>query len=80
MSYEQRDVPAGRDVRWELARVLVVDTDVEMRALLTGYLERHRMTVTPVADGDAMWAVLRHQVVDMLILEINLRDVDGLST
>jgi two-component system OmpR family response regulator len=79
MSYEQRDVLAGPDVRWELVRVLVVDADVEMRALLTGYLESHRMTVTPVADGDAMWAVLRHQVVDMLILEINLRSVDGLS-
>jgi two-component system, OmpR family, response regulator len=79
MSCEQRDVPAKPDVRRELVRVLVVDTDVEMRSQLTGYLERHRMSVTPVADGDAMWAVLRHQAVDLLILEINLRDMDGLS-
>jgi two-component system, OmpR family, response regulator len=79
MSSERREVLAGPDVRRELVRVLIVDADVEMRSRLTGYLERHRMKVTPVADGDAMWTVLKQQVIDLLILEIDLRDVDGLS-
>lgn len=79
MSCEQRDILAGSDVRRELVRVLIVDTDVEMRSRLTGYLERHQIKVSPVADGDAMWTVLKHQAIDLLILAINLRGVDGLS-
>lgn len=79
MSCERRDVLAGFDVRRELVHVLIVDTDVELRSRLTGYLETHQVKVTPVANGDAMWTILKHQAIDLLILAINLREVDGLS-
>jgi two-component system OmpR family response regulator len=62
-----------------LARVLVVDGDAGTRCLLAGYLEKYQLQVTPVADGAAMWSVLKHRAFDLLILEISLRDVDGLS-
>jgi two-component system OmpR family response regulator len=72
-----RDLPL--DAGGPLPHVLIVDGDAGTRSVLAGYLERHRMRVTPAADGDAMWGVVKHQLIDLLILEIDLRGVDGLS-
>jgi two-component system, OmpR family, response regulator len=69
---------SSSDVRRQLGRVLIVDNDADMRCVVAGYLEKHGMMVTPVADGDAMWAALKHQAIDLLILEIDLPEVDGL--
>jgi two-component system OmpR family response regulator len=61
------------------SRILIVDSDAQLRSRLAGDLEQNHMTVTPVANGDSMWAVLRRQMIDLLILEVDLRNADGLS-
>jgi two-component system, OmpR family, response regulator len=60
-------------------RVLIVDSDAELRSRLAGYLEQYHMTVTPVANGDSMWTALRRQMIDLVILEVDLQNADGLS-
>jgi DNA-binding response OmpR family regulator len=51
-------------------RILIVDSDAQLRSRLAGYLEQSHMTVTAVANGDSMRAVLRHQTIDLLISKL----------
>ena len=60
-------------------RILMVDDDVDLNALVTEYLARfgHRLvTVTTAARG---MAELRRERPDLIILDIMLPDTDGLT-
>ncbi|MEE8526302.1 MAG: response regulator transcription factor [Thermoanaerobaculia bacterium] len=60
-------------------RLLMIDDDVDLNALLTEYLARfgHRLvTVTTAAEG---WRALRRDGADLIILDIMLPDKDGLT-
>lgn len=60
-------------------RLLVVDDEPELRALLKRYLTEQGYQVTAVADGVAMQQYLDKQPVDLVILDLMLPGEDGLS-
>jgi DNA-binding response OmpR family regulator len=59
--------------------VLVVDDDAAMRDVVSSYLEKHNLRVSLAADGRAMKRALTGQPVDLVILDLNLADEDGLE-
>lgn len=61
------------------ARLLVVDDEPELRALLTRYLSQQGYRVEAVADGAAMQRQLKRQPADLIILDLMLPGEDGLS-
>lgn len=60
-------------------RLLVVDDEPELRALLKRYLTEQGYQVTAVADGVAMRQHLDKHGVDLVILDLMLPGEDGLS-
>lgn len=59
--------------------VLVVDDHDDIRQPLAIYLERQGFEAIPVAGAAEMWAVLRQQPVDLIVLDIMLQDGNGLA-
>ena len=59
--------------------ILIVDDDAEIRALLGTYLQKNGYRTTVAADGNAMWKVLEHNAVDLIVLDLMLPDEDGLT-
>ena len=60
-------------------KILIVDDDRDIRSLLADYLELNGYTCLSAADGNAMWAILDQQQVDLLVLDLNLPGDDGLT-
>jgi two-component system OmpR family response regulator len=60
------------------SHVLAVDDDPVMREAISDYLGQYDFRVTAVADGHAMQAVLARDVVDLVVLDLKLRDEDGM--
>jgi len=58
--------------------ILIVDDDMEIRTLLRKYLHEHGYSVSSAADGAAMWRILAHTPVDLIILDLMLPGDDGL--
>ena len=59
--------------------VLVVDDEAEIHARLKGYFERDGYRVLEAADGEEMWQQFAKQHIDLVMLDVNLPGVDGLS-
>ncbi len=59
--------------------ILVVDDDAEIRTLLGAYLDKNGYRASVAADGTAMWKVLEHNAVDLIVLDLMLPGEDGLS-
>jgi two-component system, OmpR family, torCAD operon response regulator TorR len=59
--------------------ILVVEDDPVGRETLAAYLRRENHRVSEAADGDAMCRVFSHGDVDVVMLDINLPNEDGLS-
>lgn len=59
--------------------LLVIDDDREIRNLLSDHLEQHGFRTVKAADGRAMKAALEAGPVDLVVLDLNLPDEDGLS-
>lgn len=59
--------------------LLVVDDDRDIRNLLSEHLEQHGFRTVKAADGRAMKAALEAGPVDLVVLDLNLPDEDGLS-
>jgi DNA-binding response OmpR family regulator len=62
-----------------LAHVLAIDDDPVLRNGIADYLGQHEFRVTAVADGRAMQAVLAHEVVDLVVLDLMLQSEDGMA-
>jgi len=60
-------------------RILVVDDDTELRALLTSYLGDQGYAVSAVEDGPAMRNTLAQSEFDLVILDLMLPGEDGLQ-
>lgn len=60
-------------------RVLAVDDDATVRALLQDYLGEHGYDVEAVADSAALRLALQHRLPDVVLLDIGLPGEDGLS-
>ena len=59
--------------------ILALDDDPVIREVISDYLGQHGFRVTAVADGRAMHAVLAHDVVHLLVLDLALREEDGMA-
>ena len=67
---------------WEsvnVSRLLIVDDDVEVLALLKKFFVQHAYEVDVAADGEAMWAAIAQQRPDTIILDLMLPGEGGLS-
>lgn len=59
--------------------ILVVDDNEDLRSALTDYLGKAGFSVIGAENGHAMWAVLSHQDVCLIILDIMMPGDDGLT-
>jgi two-component system, OmpR family, response regulator len=59
--------------------ILVVDDDVEIRQLVSGYLRQNGMQVQAVNDGGAMRRVLEKDRCDLVVLDLMLPGEDGIT-
>ncbi len=60
-------------------RVLVVEDETATRQLITNYLEKEGFEVSEAATGQACREALRRRSPDVVLLDINLPDGDGLE-
>jgi two-component system OmpR family response regulator len=70
---------AGPPVGYNTGRVLVVDDDADIRELMIGQLEREGYDVTPAGSVGEAQAALAAQPAEVVVLDLNLPDGDGLS-
>lgn len=61
------------------ALVLVVDDDPTIRQLLLGFLADVGFRATAVEDGASALAAIRQEPPDLILLDVNLPDMDGLA-
>ncbi|MRT33336.1 response regulator, partial [Xylella fastidiosa subsp. multiplex] len=59
----------------ELGRI----DDPSLRALVRAFLMQEGYVVSEAADGPAMRAILAHQPVDIIVLDVMMPGEDGLS-
>lgn len=62
-----------------VSRLLIVDDDVEILALLKKFFMQHGYEVDLASDGQAMWAAIARQRPDTIILDLMLPGEDGLT-
>jgi two-component system OmpR family response regulator len=70
---------AAQDTRAAATRVLVVEDDLELGALVLNYLADFGMPAQVVTSGTAMRAALHAEPFDFVLLDLMLPDVDGLE-
>src|SRR6266436_5885791 len=58
---------------------LAVDDDPVIRKAIADYLGQYDFRITAVADGDAMRAVLAHEAVDLVVLDLKLMAEEGMA-
>ena len=62
-----------------LGRILIVDDDAGVRAMLADYLGSHGYAVVEADGGEAMRAALAAAQVDIVLLDLRLPGEDGLA-
>ena len=63
-----------------MRRVLVVDDEPHIRAVLRGYLEADGFAVVEAADGETAVQAVRDERPDVVLLDVMLPGIDGLET
>lgn len=66
-------------MRHETNKILVVDDDMRLRALLERYLQEQGYVVRSVANGEQMDRLLERENFHLLVLDLMLPGEDGLS-
>jgi len=73
----------GRQATYRLVehayRILVVDDDTEILRLVQGVLERAGMLPISAKSVGEAEALLKHNKIDLIVLDLMMRDEDGLS-
>ncbi len=77
-------LPALRNIAamassFEGMTVMVVDDEPMVREVVTSYLEREGFTVEALEDGDQALHRIRQAMPDLVVLDVMLPHVDGLS-
>ncbi len=62
-----------------MAKLLVVDDEKNLRLIVQKELSRQGHEVETAADGEAAWALLEEQDFDVLLCDINMPRLDGIS-
>lgn len=73
------DTPGAPTPSAHPADLLLVDDEPMVREVLTRYLEQAGHRVTAVADGAAALAAITQHAYDLVVLDLMLPSVDGLS-
>lgn len=60
-------------------KILVVDDEVEIVRLVRAYLERAGFAVVTAGEGRQALAVFRHERPNLVVLDLNLPEMDGLD-
>lgn len=60
-------------------KILVVDDDVKLCEMIASYLSTHEFSITVCHSGDAALTLIRQFAPDLVILDLMLPGVDGLS-
>lgn len=60
-------------------KVIIVDDDAEIRGLVQEFMEGHELETVTLAEGGNVVATAIKEQPDIIILDINLPDVDGLE-
>ena len=66
-------------MRQETTKILVVDDDMRLRALLERYLIEQGFQVRSAANGEQMDRLLERENFHLMVLDLMLPDEDGLS-
>ncbi|WP_043239168.1 response regulator [Stutzerimonas azotifigens] len=61
-----------------MIRLLLVDDDLEVLALLKRFLEQHGYCVDVATDGPTLWQAVERQLPDLIILDVMLPGESGL--
>ncbi|MFH0877807.1 MAG: response regulator [Candidatus Omnitrophota bacterium] len=61
-------------------RVLIVDDEMDSRAMLSSFLKRHGFETEAVASGEECLDRLKNVGFDMVLLDISMSGMDGLLT
>lgn len=59
-------------------KILLVEDDIDMSRALCRALEKRGFQVTPCADGTQALRLIRDEVCDLVILDLNIPGLDGL--
>ncbi len=59
--------------------LLCVDDDTDILALLTNFFRKHSHVVSTATNSTEMFAILKNQPIDLVILDVMLQDEDGFS-
>ena len=59
--------------------ILAVDDDAQIRGLLSEYLAGNGLRVTTASTGAEMSRILTDETIDLVILDVRLKDEDGLA-
>lgn len=59
--------------------ILVVDDDAQIRGLLDEYLAENGLRVSTASSGREMSQILSEQTIDLVILDLRLKDEDGMT-
>jgi two-component system OmpR family response regulator len=59
--------------------LLCVDDDTDILALLTNFFRKHSHIVSTATNSNEMFAILKNQPIDLVILDVMLQDEDGFS-
>ena len=60
-------------------KILLLEDDIMLNEAISQYLEKVGHTVHSVKEGNECLDVLKDEVFDLLILDINVPNIDGLS-
>ena len=60
-------------------RILVVDDDPQIRALLEEYLAENALRVSLASSGHQMLAILANEAIDLVVLDLRLAGEDGMA-
>jgi two-component system, OmpR family, response regulator len=62
-----------------MPHLLLVDDDAEILALMTDFFRKHGHVVSEAADGGAMFAAIKNNTIDLVILDVMLQNEDGFT-
>ncbi len=63
----------------DIASVLIVDDDADVRGMIAEYLAVHGYEIAQAGNGEQMREALARRVPDVVLLDLNLGGEDGLS-